>query len=499
MKKSLLILLGVTSMSLVGCTSPGEDYKISLNKKSLQLSVNESETLIASVEPNTITTPNFIWSTTKEAVATVHNGLVTAISAGTADINVYLDLNNNTVFDEGEPTEKSVVTVTEASGEIIPVTSLTLNPTSLTIDVNEEQDLTASFLPQNASSKDVTWFSSHPLVASVLNGRVKGEKSGNALITAYVDVNSNNELDNDEMYATAEVIVKENSGGTTIMVTSVSLNQSSLTLEEGAYQTLSATVLPTNATYKTLTWTSSNQTVATISMGRVDALKAGSTNITAYVDENKNGMLDQNELRSVAVVTVTAKESSSEPNGDLIPSTGTMLPIGNTSLSGPNNVTPIDITEWLSFDFFSTMPEYWSFIMGNNKKETSNDFYAESSGGGFKFSKDHYGLQSPLLNSWLKTEVRLKVSQVHNNSQSQKEFAGEPIFHIYSYDSTGHYLGMVTYDQRDSFAKMTEIKFYIREPEMAYFEIRLNAYPYKGSQCYNFGVSEISVKGWPNP
>lgn len=109
----------------------------------------------------------------------------------------------------------------------------------------------------------------------------------------------------------------------------------------------------------------------------------------------------------------------------------------------------------------------------------------------------NYGLQSPLLNSWLKTEVRLTVSQVHGNSQNANQYKDKPIFHIYSYDSEGYYLGMQTYEQQSSFANVTEIKFYIANPEMAYFEIRLNAFPYKSSQCYNFGVSQISIKGWP--
>ncbi len=56
---------------------------------------------------------------------------------------------------------------------------------------------------------------------------------------------------------------------------------------------------------------------------------------------------------------------------------------------------------------------------------------------------------------------------------------------------------MQTYEQQNKFADIKEIKFYISNLEMAYFEIRLNAFPYKGSQCYNFGVSQISIKGWP--
>lgn len=234
----------------------------------------------------------------------------------------------------------------------------------------------------------------------------------------------------------------------------------------------------------------------TVNNGRVEAIKAGVTTIRAYVDENNNDALDGVEKSASLSITVTAKIIPPDPE-EPIPSSGEDLPIGNKTVSGPSNTMPVDITNWVNFDSSSSLPENWSFIMGNNKKATSSDFYAPSSGGGFKFSQVYYGLQTPLLNSWLKTEVRLTVSQVNGNSQSQSQYEGKPIFHIYSYDNTGHFLGMQTYNQQSKFSDVKEIKFYIANPEMAYFEIRLNAFPYKGSQCYNFGVSQISIKGWP--
>lgn len=285
----------------------------------------------------------------------------------------------------------------------------------------------------------------------------------------------------------------------TISVTGVTLNKSSLNLEVDQSEVLTATVSPANATNKVVTWFTSNAAVATVLNGQVSAIKAGSDTITVYVDENQNAQLDSNEKKASATISVTEKTKPSEPVGDPIPASGESLLIGNTTVSGPTNTTPVDINDWVYYDFSSSLPSYWSFITGNNKKTTSNDFYAPSSGGGFKFSQLYYGLQSPLLNSWLKTEVRLKVSQVNNNSQPQNKYEGKPIFHIYSYDETGHYIGMQTYNKQNKFADITTISFYIVNPDMAYFEIRLNAFPYKGSQCYNFGISQISLNGWPYP
>lgn len=184
-------------------------------------------------------------------------------------------------------------------------------------------------------------------------------------------------------------------------------------------------------------------------------------------------------------------------NEDVIPSTNQQLPIGNKTVSGPDNLyNPIDISEWANFDLFDSLPEYFSYIQGNNKVYNGGDFYASSSGGGFKFSKLYYGFQTPVFTTWKKLEIRIHISQVNNNSQKKDE--DEPIFHIYGYNSKGEYIAVEYLDQ-GSITKSSEnqeIKLYIRNENICYLEFRLNAYPYKGNQCYNFGVDELSLKGW---
>lgn len=71
-----------------------------------------------------------------------------------------------------------------------------------------------------------------------------------------------------------------------IAVTSIELNKKSLTLKEGESETLTATVKPNNATDKTVTWTSSDDTVATVDeSGKVTAVKKGTATITAKAGE----------------------------------------------------------------------------------------------------------------------------------------------------------------------------------------------------------------------
>jgi len=70
-----------------------------------------------------------------------------------------------------------------------------------------------------------------------------------------------------------------------VAVYSISLGKSSLEIAEGASDTLTATIKPTDATDKTITWTSSDESVATVSDGVVKAVKEGTAIITAKAGE----------------------------------------------------------------------------------------------------------------------------------------------------------------------------------------------------------------------
>jgi uncharacterized protein YjdB len=92
----------------------------------------------------------------------------------------------------------------------------------------------------------------------------------------------------------------------TVSVTSVTLDRTSAELTVGDELTLTATVNPENATNKNVTWSSSNPSVATISNGKVTALKAGSaTIIVSSVDGGKTATCE-------VMVTENSDESSNE-------------------------------------------------------------------------------------------------------------------------------------------------------------------------------------------
>ena len=99
---------------------------------------------------------------------------MTAVKAGTATITAKA----------GEQSASCAVTVNEATPTPVPVASIELNKTALTLEVGKNETLTATVKPDNAEDKTVTWTSSDETVATVENGKVTAVKAGTATITA---------------------------------------------------------------------------------------------------------------------------------------------------------------------------------------------------------------------------------------------------------------------------------------------------------------------------
>ena len=146
---------------------------VSLDKANLELTEGGTDTLTATITPNNATNKNVTWESSNTSVATVDaNGLVTAVSAGTATITV--------TTEDGSKTATCEVTVTAAT---VPVTGVTMNKTSTSLYVGDTETLTATVQPGNASSQTVTWSTSNPSVATVENGVVRATGRGTATIT----------------------------------------------------------------------------------------------------------------------------------------------------------------------------------------------------------------------------------------------------------------------------------------------------------------------------
>lgn len=185
--------------------------------------------------------------------------------------------NATLTVSDGTLSNSKSVTIT-VSEEDVAVTGVTMSQTSATLADGATLDLNATVAPANATNKSVSWTSSNTSVATVnSSGLVSAVSAGSATIT--VTTADGNKT------ATCVITVT----ATSIPVTSVSISQTSATLEDGETIDLNETILPANATNKSVSWTSSNTSVATVnSTGLVTAVSAGSATITVTTaDGNK--------------------------------------------------------------------------------------------------------------------------------------------------------------------------------------------------------------------
>ena len=234
----------------------GQPVSITLSHTALSLNIGQTQGVSATVMPADAANRTVTWTSSDTRVAIVSaTGFVTARAAGTSTITARTG-NGLTA------------TVSLTVGAVQP-TSVSISPATITLNApGQGQNLTAIVQPATASDRRVTWASSNEAVATVnASGRVTAVGSGTATITATAS---------NGLTATATATV----GG--VMPSSVHLAPETLSLGVGQTQSLTATFLPANATNRTLTWTSSNTAIATVSPGgAVTARAAGTAVITA--------------------------------------------------------------------------------------------------------------------------------------------------------------------------------------------------------------------------
>ena len=255
--RKFLIPLATAVVLALSCEKTPKEVAVSgvsIDRSTVEMTIGQTVQLSATVTPSDATDQSITWSSTKNSVATVNNnGLVTAVAEGRTTIKARV----------GGKTSACIVTVKK---EIIPVTSISLDLSTLSLTKGESKTLVATVSPANATYKQIIWASSDPNVASVNSeGKVSAVAKGNATITAQVD----------EVKATCAVTV-------TVPVESITLNKTELTLKKGESETLVATVKPDDATEHTVTWTSSNSNMASVDAnGKVTALSGGNVTIAA--------------------------------------------------------------------------------------------------------------------------------------------------------------------------------------------------------------------------
>ncbi|MBQ9201812.1 MAG: Ig-like domain-containing protein [Bacteroidales bacterium] len=157
---------------------------------------------------------------------------------------------------------------------VIPVESVSLDRNDYTFNaIGNSLNLRATILPSDATNKSIEWSSNNENVATVDSyGRVIAQGNGRAIITV--------KTVDQEKTDTCAITVKQ-------LVTSIAISNTSLFLVVGEEDTLSVTsVLPDNAYDKTYTWTSSDNSVATVDeKGKVTAVARGTAIIKATAND----------------------------------------------------------------------------------------------------------------------------------------------------------------------------------------------------------------------
>ena len=178
-------------------------------------------------------------------------------------------------------------------------TSISLEAGSTSVAIGGTTSVEVSYSPSDTNVKNVTFSSNATSVATVSNeGIVTGVAAGNARITATATAASGT------VSAYVDITV------TAIAVTGVSISPSSASITVGETVQLGATISPSNATNKTVTWTTSDSSRASVSTsGLVTGLDEGSVTITATSNADST-------KKATCTVTITSSGGGSQGGGE---------------------------------------------------------------------------------------------------------------------------------------------------------------------------------------
>ena len=235
---------------------------ITFDRTQVTLLEGEKTTLVATVLPEDAFDKSLTWVTNNPAIALMDNGTITAVKEGI--VNVTATTVNGLMANCEVIVKKPVMPE-----------SISLDRTQITLVEGEKTTLVATILPEEATNKHITWVTNNPEIALMDNGTVTAVKEGIVNVTATTD---------NGLTANCEVIVKKPS----VLATSITLDKNVYEAVEGTEFSLTATILPEDASSKTVAWDSSNKEVATVTDGLVKVLKEGTANITASTTDGTN-------------------------------------------------------------------------------------------------------------------------------------------------------------------------------------------------------------------
>ena len=282
-KHLLMALFGILSFIVSSCgESTVSPSGVTLNKTTLTLKKGMNEKLIAKVVPEDVSNSKVIWTSSDNSVVSILDGECTAINGGTATVTA--------TTEDGKFSASCVVIVA------IDVTSIAFPDGDITLKRGNQTNLVVKILPEDATNKTLIWKTSDASIATVdASGKITAINKGVAKIIATTEDGT--------VIGTCNVFVVVN-------VTGISLSKKDLTITEGKKNVNTATVMPSDASNTDVTWSSNNESVASVSSaGEITAIKPGKASITATSSDKVHS--------AACLITVTsAKSVSYHPYGD---------------------------------------------------------------------------------------------------------------------------------------------------------------------------------------
>ena len=248
------------SLCFAACADDSDDLQqlvevtdVTLDESSLTLKVGENQKLTATVLPADASNKEVVWQSLNPAVATVENGVVTAVSEGVTSVFAVCGIKS----------ASCIVTISKKPVDDLKP-GITFDKTSLSLYIGERATINATVNIGGDGDKTLKWQSTDESVATVLNGLITAKTAGAAIIVATCG----------DYSASCVVAVVP------IDATGVTLDKTAINVYIGDTVELKATVIPENATNKAVLWQSLDSSVALVNNGRVTGVSEGSTVIT---------------------------------------------------------------------------------------------------------------------------------------------------------------------------------------------------------------------------
>jgi len=225
-----------------------------------------------SIQPTNAENKNINYNSWDPTIATFDdNGVITAHSLGETYFMAISEQNKSAV---------DIAKIKVISGELVPVTGLSIEKSSVVVEVGDSIDLDITISPLNATNQITATSTNEPSIAEFFpDGKIKGHKIGST-------IGGIHSVENKLIFDMVMIQVVAN---TTVNAKSVNVSQPSVSINEGQTSQIITTVLPSNATDKTLSYFSTNPEVASVSQaGLITGKGGGNTQIIVSSNQNSN-------------------------------------------------------------------------------------------------------------------------------------------------------------------------------------------------------------------